>query len=192
MDTGLTGYKTMHNLANVCMLMGDYRSARDWWLRAMADSPTYLPGAFALFDAALVNGDTAMARRMVEAVRAAQGDTESPLTMQVRLADAVGGDANGDELLARTVAERPDEVVPRLLFARRLLNSGRAPAAVPHLRVLESAGVAEAAFFLGVDASRRGDYAEGLRWMTRALDLNPDHEETARQIVSLREVMEAT
>ncbi|MBM3496175.1 MAG: glycosyltransferase [Armatimonadetes bacterium] len=192
MDTGLRGYKTMHNLGSACMLMGDYRSARDWWLRAMADSPSYLPSAFALFDAALETGDFVTARRMIEAVRSGDGSGQNVLGMQVRMADAVGGEANGDEFLMRAVGADPKAVSPRLLLARRLLNTGREAAALPHLNVLQESGVAEAAYFLGVSASRDGDHGEALKWMSRALELDPEHEETARQIAALHEAMAAT
>jgi len=42
---------------------------------------------------------------------------------------------------------------------------------------MQETGVPEAGCFLGVSASRDGDYGEALKWMSRALELAPKHEE---------------
>jgi len=40
-----------------------------------------------------------------------------------------------------------------------------------------------------MNASRRGDYGEALKWMSRALELDPEHEETPRRIAALHGVI---
>lgn len=63
MDTGIFGYKTMHNLAGVYVRLGHYGKARDNFLGAMRSNPRFPDSAFALFP-------LAMQRRDVEASRA--------------------------------------------------------------------------------------------------------------------------
>ena len=36
-------------LGGVCMAMGDYPEARDWWRKAVEGAPQFLPSAFELF-----------------------------------------------------------------------------------------------------------------------------------------------
>jgi cytochrome c-type biogenesis protein CcmH/NrfG len=85
----------------------------------------------------------------------------------------------------------PTPGAARMLLARRLLQTGREPEALPHLRLLDQAGVAEAAYMLGVAATRSGRYAEALTFMERSLTLNPGHADTEREIENLRGLLAA-
>jgi hypothetical protein len=70
---------------------------------------------------------------------------------------------------------------------RRLLNAGRAPEAVEHLQFLDRRNVAEGTFYLGILARDRGSLPEALRYMERALALNPRHEATLQVLDELRQ-----
>jgi cytochrome c-type biogenesis protein CcmH/NrfG len=51
--------------------------------------------------------------------------------------------------------------------------------------------VAEAAYLLGVAATRSGRYSEALTFMERSLTLNPGHADTEREIENLRGLLAA-
>ena len=186
MDIGILGFKTYHNLGSVCLALEDYRSARDWWQRAIEAAPRFLPSVFALFDAALDAGDLLTARQMVEAAQHAEGADENWLRMGMKHAEALGGGEGAPALLQQALARHPRSPVVGMARARHLLQSGREQEARAHLVPLSEAGVAEAAYFLGVFAIRAGRLEEALAWMERAATLNPDHAETKSQIASLQ------
>jgi predicted O-methyltransferase YrrM len=73
-----------------------------------------------------------------------------------------------------------------LTFARHILAEGREAEAHDQLLVLERQGAAEAAYYLGVSATRGNNLPEALSWMERALALNPGHKETEAQVAALR------
>lgn len=57
MDTGIFGYKTMHNLAGVYVRLGNYARARENFLGAMRSNSRFSDSAFALFPLAMGNRD---------------------------------------------------------------------------------------------------------------------------------------
>ena len=191
MDPAILGYKAQHNLAGVCQALGLYPEARDHWRKAMETAPDFTPSAFSLFDAAAAQGDFATAREMVQRVEQTEGPGLNSLSMQAKLADIVGGPANGDAFLSGAVMGHPTPGAARMLLARRLLQTGREAEALPHLRLLDQAGVAEAAYLLGVAATPSGRYSEALTFMERSLTLNPGHADTEREIENLRGLLAA-
>jgi hypothetical protein len=60
-----------------------------------------------------------------------------------------------------------------------------------HLDMLERLGSAEGVFYLGVSAMRRGDFPTAVVWMEKAHALNPQHEDTKRQLDHLRHAVAA-
>ncbi len=189
LDVGILGYKAYHNLAGVLWQLGDYRGAREWWEEAVEAAPEFLPSAFALFDAALETGDFAAGARMLDRVRQVEGPGESWAKMGLKHAEALGGPENGLLFLRRAVTQAPGAAAPRLLLGHRLLESGQEAEAAEHLRPLAEAGIPEAAYYLGVAATRRGDLRGALACMERARALNSGHEETAAQVANLRRAL---
>ena len=190
-DMGILGYKTFHNLGQVCYLQNDYAGAKGWWEKAITAAPQFLPSAFDLFHAAVEREDAAVAQAMIETVAREIGvDQERIVEMQVQFAEGRGQvKAQGDALLHQMLRAHPDRPHPRLLLARRLLAAGREADAAPHLHHLSEQGIAEGAFFLGVSAVRRDDFAQALSHMERALALNPGHPPTVEQVANLRRVL---
>jgi GT2 family glycosyltransferase len=78
-------------------------------------------------------------------------------------------------------------VEEELTAVRQLLHAGREAEAVPHLEALQSKGIAEAAFYLGIHSLHRGEKRMALAWMERALQLNPGHQVTQDQVSVLRQ-----
>jgi glycosyltransferase involved in cell wall biosynthesis len=72
-DTAILGYKTWHNLAQVCHAMGDWNAARSAWKAALTDAPDFLPSAFDLFDGARQVGDLKAAQEMLTHVASFEG-----------------------------------------------------------------------------------------------------------------------
>lgn len=188
-DIGILGYKTYHNLGGLCLLMDDYPAARDWWHKAIEAAPSFLPSAFALFEAALEREDFSTARRMREVIRAVEGPGVQWAEHGARYARALGGPENAEAFLRRAVATEPDTVGPRLVLARRLLQEEREREAQEHLLALNEQGVAEAAYYMGVSAIRLGHLPVALAWMERAQELNPGHEETRQQVANLQRAL---
>lgn len=185
-DIAILGFKRFHNLGVVCSLMGDYEAAKGWWHEAIESSPAFLPSAFALFDAAVEKHDYRVANAMHKHVFNQTGPSEDWVEMGARLAETVLGEQGAEAHLRGLVERYPDAVGPRIVLARRLLQANREQQALPHLRVLEQSGSAEAAFFLGVGATRSGDLRSALAWMERSLTLNPGHDQTIRQVERLK------
>ena len=188
-DMGILGYKSFHNLGGLCQVLRDYPGARDWWSRAVADAPQFLPSALALFDAALEVGDIATAERMLHAVQtAAPTGSDAPL-LRARL-DAARSERPDAETALKDAPTAPAESIQaRLALVRCLLAEERLAEAETHLHALERADVSEAAYFLGVMALRRSDLSAALRWMQRAALLNPEHTETRSQIAHIQQAL---
>ncbi|MGC4044723.1 MAG: glycosyltransferase [Armatimonas sp.] len=185
-DTAILGYKGFYNLAQVCQQMGDWPAARGWLERALAEVPEFLPALFALFDGALEAGDfTTLSAALAEVLRR-EGPSENWAKMGVRQAEKVGGEQGGEGFLRVALQTFPEALGPKLALMRRLIETGRDTEATGLLHELQAAGVPEAAFFLGVQANRRGNFPEALHWMERASELNPGHGETLRQVENLK------
>lgn len=185
-DMAILTFKRFHNLGSVCMMMQDYKAAKDWWLKALEAAPTFLPSARDLFHSAIDMADFATAKHVIDHVRKAIGPSEDWANMGSRYAEVLGGEPEAEAFLRRAIYQHPYAVGPRILLARRLLKTGRELQAQEHLEMLDRLGSAEAAFYLGVSANRRGDLSTALTWMERAKELNPAHEETCKQVEHLR------
>jgi GT2 family glycosyltransferase/Tfp pilus assembly protein PilF len=190
-DVGILGFKRYHNLAAVCMALGRYPEGKQWWLKAIEESPAFLPSAFELFDAALANQDFPCAAVCLERVLAGEGPGHNWLQMGQKHAEAVGGPENVEPFLRQACRRFPWSPAVRLALARRLLEENRVPDALPILMELQNRGVAEAAFYLGVTHIRAGRYPQALFWMERALELNPGHPDTQAQVENLRRAVAA-
>ncbi len=184
-DIGILGFKTYHNLGSVCRLMEDYKGAREWWSKAIEAAPHFLPSILALFDTAVAAGDFATAKRMVEAAFRAEGPGENWLRLVILHSEALAGKDAAHDCLQQALAQYPRSPAVGMAWSRHLLQSSREQEAIPHLHALARAGVAEAAYFLGVSAIRSGQLEDALDWMRRAHELNPNHEDTTRQITAL-------
>lgn len=57
MDTGIFGYKTLHNLGGTYVRLGNYGRARESFLNAMRSNPRFPDSAFAFFPLAMQNRD---------------------------------------------------------------------------------------------------------------------------------------
>jgi GT2 family glycosyltransferase len=185
-DTGILGPKRAHNLGAVCLAMERYGEAREHLKAAI--SMGFGPAAHALFEAAMARDDLRTAGEALEGMRELEGPTESWAQRLAELAAARGESPDGAVLQA--MRERPNAVGPRLWFARRRLEAGDEAAALPHLEMLDGQGIAEAAFYLGVCATRRGDLSRALEHMCRAQTLNPNHEPTREQVAALERAVE--
>jgi tetratricopeptide (TPR) repeat protein len=192
LDVGIVNFKAQHALAGAHLADGDYRSAKESYLRVLETAPHFTPSAFELFNAALDIADFATARDMLGKVQQAEGASDNWLQMTERYAEAVGGEGNVIEALRSAVSSAPGINHVRMSLCRRLLNAGMESEAIPHLHLLAEAGKSEAAFYLGVIHTRNGKYRPALAWMERALSLAPGHEATIEQVEKLREMVSNT
>lgn len=188
-DIGILGHKRWHNLAVVQLHLGDYKAARGSWKMALQDQ-LFIPSALDLFAAALEKEDFATAQWTRDLVRRRQGSSELWATLSFKYAQALGGIAEGELALRRCVESEYLSIGPRLVLARQLLSDFREEEAREHLQILEDLGCAEAAFYLGVSATRNGRYEEAINWMERAHRLDPHHDETVVQIENLRRALD--
>lgn len=188
-DTAVTGYKSFHNLGVVCLQQGNYREAKEWFGRAINAGGIYWPSAIALFEAALEHGDLRAAQSVLEMVHGAEGSSENWARMASRLQAELGGPSQAEAFLVEAIERGCSGIPTRLELARLLLNDGRKEEALPLLEALAGEGSAEASYLRGVCATSRGDFRDALHWMERAQLLNPDHEETGRQVEGLRRAL---
>ena len=185
-DLGLLTFKKHHNIGTVYYSLGDYKNASENWRKALQISPAFLRSAFSLFDAELSQGDYMAAREMLDYVHAVQGWSESWADMLANFEQRWHGPTAALQRLQDAVAQNPQEIGPRLILSRRLLAANLVQPAIPHLQVLASAGIAEGAYCLGIADLNAGRLPEAMDWLCIALKLNPEHEETQRQISAIR------
>ena len=188
-DIGILTHKRYFNLGMVCMLLHDYPSAKTWLERSMDHRPLFMPSAQELFRAALEYSDLRTAQHVLDRVLSTVGPTEEWAELGIRYAEKLGGPGDAEQFLHQAIRNYPQASGPRMALARAYLASGNEPAAIQHLLVLEDMGSAEAAFYLGVSATRRGSYQEAFNWMERAYRLNPNHEDTRIQMENLSRVL---
>jgi GT2 family glycosyltransferase len=189
LDVGILSFKRSHNLGEVCLGLGRYLEARDWFLGALSENPAFAPSAEALGLAALEQGDLQTARMAVEALLRAEGPSEAWARLGASLAERAGEDPLA--FLAQAAERHPEAIGPGILLARRLLEEGREDAAEPLLLRLDRLGSAEAAFFRGVIRTRRGELLRSLAHMRRADALAPGHAQTEGQVRALEEALSA-
>lgn len=185
-DIGITGFRTMHNIGALYLSMGDYPNAKAWLLQAINDSPTHSLSVDLLANAAVDFRDFPLALTMLDHMERNHGPDGSWVPFGCRYFEQIGGNSSVERFLMTALQQHPDSVSVKQAWSRFLLNSERVTEAIPILSDLQAKGVPEAAFFLGVVATRSGDFAAALRWMERAHELNPDHEETVQQLDSLK------
>ncbi len=146
-------------------------------------------GSAAWFEAARKHRDGTGMHLSHEAV--ARGEGKNELWMEQEALMRVESMGIGmDEALMRLIEENPQNYWPGLLLARRLLQRGEEGRVRPLLERLEAMGCAEAAFFCGVAANRRGDLEQGLFYFRRAQELNPNHADTQEQVRRLEEALQ--
>ena len=184
-DISILGPTRFHNLAVTCLELGQYSEARLWWLKTLDYSPLYHAGVDSLFRSAIQEQDFKTARQVLDRVRAEQGASLYWTTMSCAYHEALGGEDEGMNFLARTVNSEPLEQAPREVFARRLLDMERFNEALPHLNTLQELGNADAAYNIGVIASRTGQTDVARRWMEAALSLDPEHPEAEKQLAAM-------
>ena len=155
------------------------------WQRAIAENTKFSPSALHLFEAAKANHDLAGMREAVQAFESADGQSETWALMHVGIAEFLGTDP--DEALWRLF--RPGSIGVGMAIAKRMLARGEEFEVLHLLERLDSWGSAEAAFFLGVAATRRGDNELALQHMKRSSQLNPWHEPTMDQISRLEQML---
>lgn len=186
LDIGILGFKRLGNLGRVCLALGDYPAAKQWLRDAFESNPRAQDIAVELVQAALERDDYRTAQETLNRLHETSGATVEWSELQAELMHRQG--RSPDELMWQEIARTPGVIGPRLVLARRMLQAGYEREASHHLEVLDHFGVAEAAFFRGVSATRRGDFRQALVHMERALDLNPHHEPTLQQVEALRQI----
>ncbi|MGV3614785.1 MAG: glycosyltransferase [Fimbriimonas sp.] len=188
-DTGILTFKRNHNLGLVFQALGDYDAARAQFLEALGHRPLFEPAAAELFRIAMERSDMATAQEVLETLYRASGPSEAWATMGAEFSTKTGGPAEAASFLQRAIDAHPIEVGPRLVLARQLLAQGAERAALPHLHRLIEQGCGEAAFYLGVHATRVGEFAQATDWMEMAHELDPGNPETVRCLENLRNAM---
>jgi len=188
-DQGILTFKTLHNRAEVDLQLGNYHEAKAGWLSALDASPQFLVSAVTLFSAALSVADLATAREMLDRIQIAEGHGLNWTQMAVRYGELINGQAGANDLLVRAFESDPRAIEPRLEYARRLIAAGQDGAAAQQFHYLQQMGVAEAAYALGIIEFKNSRLKSALGWMTRALALNPGHEDTTKHIAMLEEMV---
>lgn len=87
-DNGIFSYKAEHNLAGLYLAVGNYRAARDLYLKSMESNPRHLNSTFELFRAAIEFGDEQTAKRCLDHVEKIEGKRQNWQSMWTDLAKA--------------------------------------------------------------------------------------------------------
>lgn len=178
-DRGVLSFKARHNLAVEYVHVGRYEDARQQWVQALAE--TARPElALALARSAIDHGDLTTLRSSLMYIRDRFGRSETWLAAVEAACEAVGLDVAA--YLQGLLATDWRDLTTRTILATRLLNSGQVAEAIPHLDFLQSQGVPQGAYFLGVLAEQDGHLAKARAWYARAQRLNPRHRETAERV----------
>lgn len=184
-DTGILGFKTLHNSAGVLAELGRYSEAKDRFVKALEQAPTFLQSAFALFDLALRKSDFETAAFCLDHVRSQEGVSRNWCEMARKRGDAIGGPMLSLTLLDAAVREYPSSVDARIALSRAYFDCGRLGEALAVLAPLVEHGIAEAAFLSSVCYLQAGDIVAARAMTVRALQLNPGHPQTVDQLRKL-------
>lgn len=183
-DIGILGFKRSANLGRISLALGEYPDGKKWLLQAFEENPRAQDVAVDLVLAALERHDYLTAQETLDKIKERCGPTEAWADLQSRVMELRG--ETPDTLLWTMAKMYPCAIGPRLVLTRRMLEAGFEREAAPHLEILDGLGVAEAAYFRGVSATRRGDFTRALVHMERAQALNPGHEPTRQQVEALK------
>lgn len=184
-DIGILTYKRLHNLAAICIELGDYVSARKHLRSAIEANPNFVISALALFDSAMNHGDLRTADEALRAIYRITGPSLEWAERGEALQGSLGGDAAVEGFLFGACRRHPKSPGAAMVLARRLCRTGREEQALPMLRGLTEAKYAEAAYYLGIYELRRENTQEALRWMRLSLELNPANSQVLEQIEQL-------
>ncbi|MCW5939173.1 MAG: glycosyltransferase [Fimbriimonadaceae bacterium] len=184
-DTAILGHKTWHNSAGVLAELGRYSEARDRYLRAMAMAPALTDSAVLLFEQALAKSDFETALQCEEHVRQAEGASRTWCGMLRRRSEGAWGLPEAVRCLERAVFEFPDSAELRIELSRAHFDRGDVGGAMSVLAPLVQAGVAEAAYLLGVCCLAAGDARQAREHTAAAMRLNPGHVQTIEQLKRL-------
>ncbi len=182
LDPSILSWKTRHNMALAYLAKKNYAIARDCWKAGLHESgkPEL---AMTLFDVAMDQGDLPTAKEMLNWTMRNLGFVEAWANMVRRLSEHAGLDPM---VHWHTVLNmQPQNAGVRKVLARHLLNAGHAEAAISHLDILQQAGEAEGAYFLGVLAKESGDLDKARAWLQRANSLEPEHSGTQSMLAEL-------
>jgi GT2 family glycosyltransferase/tetratricopeptide (TPR) repeat protein len=184
-DVAILRSKRYHNLASLYESTGEHQEARNWYWRAVNECG-FTPSADRLVEMGLELGQIRAAKDAHTALLDLTGPDERWVDWGCKLESEGGGDP--EDFLRRSLQQRPYAVPIKMALARLLLNSGREAESMSHLDELDRLNCAEAVFYLGVLANRRRDFLAALHYMRRAHELDPEYEETIRQIEMLEEL----
>jgi tetratricopeptide (TPR) repeat protein len=185
LDTEVLGPKRDHNLAVVCMQLGEQFEAKEW-LRKAIDA-RFPQSAVALFEFALNQNDETTASSALDSLKEMDGVTGLWTVLATKLAVTRG--QSEESFLEETVAHYPEATAPALLLAKKLLDSGREQEAEPFLKFLEKKGHPDAPFLRGAVAGRKGEFVSAIAHTQRALELEPSHEGAKYQLEVLKRAM---
>jgi GT2 family glycosyltransferase/tetratricopeptide (TPR) repeat protein len=189
-DIGILGFKTRHNLAGVYASMGRRGDAKRHLRQALKDAPTFMQSVFLLFDLSILDNEFETAKEMMERVRCEEGPSGNWIEMLIKYSEATGGPDKVPVTLEQSVGAGADESTVTRACGRWALRRGDTAYGVRILsRIAERD--AESSYYLGVEAMRRGCFEEALDWMQRSASINPGHEDTARQVESLKSMLGA-
>jgi glycosyltransferase involved in cell wall biosynthesis/tetratricopeptide (TPR) repeat protein len=188
-DVSIIGFKRYFNLASVSLQMDNYADAREWLRKAIAcsEGQAAYEAAESLFYAAMSREDLKTGKEALDHMKGTGRAGERWVHYYLDYHQLRGDDSQ--QALDLLVRENPGFIAPRLVLVRGLLERGLIQAANPHLDWLDQLGSAEAVFFRGVAATRQGDYLSALKFMKRAEELDPAHEQTKRQIEMLQKLL---
>jgi GT2 family glycosyltransferase/tetratricopeptide (TPR) repeat protein len=184
-DIGIHTFKRLFNLGGVKLALGDYLGAKNDWLKAYELNPGATHSLVAIIDAALAFGDFVTARSGIEELRVRHGDSLDWAERRAKLADLTEEPGGGLGIMEHVAATRWQDIGPGLVVARRYIEANQIERAFPYLVHLERSGVAEAAFMLGVHALKHNDLSTAINYTKRAVELNPSHEQSIRQLGNL-------
>ncbi|MBC8066378.1 MAG: glycosyltransferase [Chlorobia bacterium] len=188
-DISILTYKKEFNLASAWLGSGNYLKAREHYRQALSLAPQRGEIAYAFCEAALAHGDLGQASELHRRLLKLEGPSEPWVSLGLNLANATAGFEAVEAFLRGAARDFPNAPAPAMELCRLLLRTDRAPEARPMLLGLQAAGVAEAAFYLGVQSNREGRFENALMWMCWAHLLNPSSRETVDQLPILRELV---
>jgi tetratricopeptide (TPR) repeat protein len=180
-DIGILGFKRFAKLGEICRQLGEYKESTFWFQKAAELGCG--PAAIALFEMSFENEDYRGASASLDQIRACMGPCEEWAVLGTQLTTRLG--QSPLEFLRTACRQYSYATGPRLAFARLLLDQGLVQQAEPHLNFLDEMGSAEAAYFLGVTETRRGNVDGAIEFTKRACERDPGYDLPRCQLEAL-------
>ena len=177
MDYGIQGFKSMCQLGRAELGLGNYESAKSWWLKALDLESHDIASLSLLVSASLKNRDFGTSEDMINRLFSFEGPSQLWAALAGDYQCARLGPGADLQFLSNFVESNSGSCPVRFELALRLINANHRNDAVRHLAILDGQNILLATEELIRLSEEAGDDVAAGHWRERRKDLQMRIEE---------------